>query len=92
MGALQQLGYFEGIELTDDMFMQDTLNDLFLTKTWRLVRNRLAELFDETNPTLRDNKNHREVVIFKVEDIEMLLPFKLEITPIFTVQKSTLQT
>ena len=27
MGALQQLGYFEGIELTDDMFMQDTLND-----------------------------------------------------------------
>ena len=27
MGALQQLNYFEGIELTDDMFMQDTLND-----------------------------------------------------------------
>ena len=27
MGALQQLGYFEGIDLTDDMFMQDTLND-----------------------------------------------------------------
>jgi hypothetical protein len=24
---LQQLNYFEGIELTDDMFMQDTLND-----------------------------------------------------------------
>jgi fumarylacetoacetase len=22
--ALQQLNYFEGIELTDDMFMQDT--------------------------------------------------------------------
>jgi fumarylacetoacetase len=29
LGALQQLNYFEGIELTDDMFMQDTLNDLF---------------------------------------------------------------
>jgi fumarylacetoacetase len=27
LGALQQLNYFEGIELTDDMFMQDTLND-----------------------------------------------------------------
>jgi fumarylacetoacetase len=25
--TLQQLNYFEGIELTDDMFMQDTLND-----------------------------------------------------------------
>lgn len=79
MGALQQLGYFEGIELTDDMFMQDTLNDFISDgkKTWRLVRNRLAELFDETNPTLRDNKNHREVVIFKMEDIEMLLPVQI---------------
>ncbi|TXI71423.1 MAG: fumarylacetoacetase [Flavobacterium sp.] len=79
MGALQQLGYFEGIELTDDMFMQDTLNDFISDgkKTWRLVRNRLAELFDETNPTLRDNKNHREVIIFKVEDIEMLLPVQI---------------
>ncbi|WP_291109649.1 fumarylacetoacetase [Flavobacterium sp. UBA6195] len=79
MGALHQLGYFEGIELTDDMFMQDTLNDFISDgkKTWRLVRNRLAELFDETNPTLRDNKNHREVVIFKVEDIEMLLPVQI---------------
>lgn len=27
LGALQQLNYFEGIDLTDDMFMQDTLND-----------------------------------------------------------------
>ena len=51
MGALQQLGYFEGIDLTDDMFMQDTLNDFISDgkKTWRLVRNRLAELFDENN-------------------------------------------
>jgi fumarylacetoacetase len=79
MGALQQLGYFEGIELTDDMFMQDTLNDFISDgkKTWRLVRNRLAELFDENNPALRDNKDHREVVIFKVEDIEMLLPVQI---------------
>ncbi|MFN7044751.1 MAG: fumarylacetoacetase [Flavobacterium sp.] len=79
MGALQQLGYFEGIELTDDMFMQDTLNDFISDgkKTWRLVRNRLAEIFDESNPKLRDNKEHREVVIFKVEDIEMLLPVQI---------------
>jgi fumarylacetoacetase len=79
MGALQQLGYFEGIELTDDMFMQDTLNDFISDgkKTWRLVRNRLAELFDENNPKLRDNSAHREIIIFKVEDIEMLLPVQI---------------
>ena len=79
MGALQQLGYFEGIDLTDDMFMQDTLNDFISDgkKTWRLVRNRLAELFDENNPKLRNNKAHKDVVIFKVEDIEMLLPVQI---------------
>jgi fumarylacetoacetase len=76
MGALQQLNYFEGIELTDDMFMQDTLNDFISDgkKTWRLVRNRIAELFDETNAKLRDNKEHIEIVIFDIKDVEMQLP------------------
>ena len=79
MGALQQLGYFEGIELTDDMFMQDTLNDFISDgrKTWRLVRNRLAELFDENNATLRDNEKQRQIVIFDIADIEMLLPVQI---------------
>jgi len=76
LGALQQLGYFDGIELTDDVFMQDTLNDFISDgkKTWRLVRNRIADIFDAENATLRDNKKHRDVVIFKMEDVEMQLP------------------
>lgn len=76
LGALQQLNYFEGIELTDDMFMQDTLNDFISDgkKTWRLVRNRIAEIFDKENSELRDNKNHREIVVCSLEDVEMQLP------------------
>lgn len=76
LGALQQLNYFEGIELTDDMFMQDTLNDFISDgrKTWRLVRNRIAELFDENNGELRDNSEHKDVVIFNIDDVEMQLP------------------
>lgn len=76
LGALQQLNYFEGIELTDDMFMQDTLNDFISDgkKTWRLVRNRIADIFDAENPQLRDNKDHRDIVVFKMEDVEMQLP------------------
>ena len=79
MGALQQLGYFEGIDLTDDMFMQDTLNDFISDgkKTWRLVRNRLAEIFDSENPKLRDNQKHKDIVIFDIKDIEMLLPVQI---------------
>jgi fumarylacetoacetase len=76
LGALQQLNYFEGIELTDDMFLQDTLNDFISDgkKTWRLVRNRIADIFDEKNPMLRDNKKDRDIVIFKIKDVEMQLP------------------
>ncbi len=76
LGALQQLGYFEGIELTDDVFLQDTLNDFISDgkKTWRLVRNRIADIFDAENSTLRDNKKHRDVVIFNMKDVEMQLP------------------
>lgn len=79
MGALQQLNYFEGIELTDDMFMQDNLNDFISDgrKTWRLVRNRLAELFDENNAKLRDNAEHRDIIIFEIDVIEMLLPVQI---------------
>lgn len=76
LGALQQLNYFEGIELTDDMFMQDTLNDFISDgkKTWRLVRNRIAEIFDAENPKLRDNAKQRNIIIFTMNEIEMQLP------------------
>lgn len=76
LGALQQLNYFDGIELTDDMFMQDTLNDFISDgkKTWRLVRNRIAHIFESNNPELRDNKEHKEIVVCKIEDVEMQLP------------------
>jgi fumarylacetoacetase len=76
LGALQQLNYFEGIELTDDMFMQDTLNDFISDgkKTWRLVRDRIGDIFDSENPLLRDNVNHCEIIIFKMEEVEMQLP------------------
>jgi len=76
LGALQQLNYFEGIELTDDMFMQDTLNDFISDgkKTWRLVRNRIGDIFDNNNPKLRDNRKHLAIVVCKMEDIEMQLP------------------
>ena len=76
LGALQQLNYFDGIELTDDMFMQDTLNDFISDgkKTWRLVRNRIADIFDKNNAKLRDNAEHRSIVVCPVNEVEMQLP------------------
>lgn len=76
LGAMQQLNYFEGIELTDDMFMQDTLNDFISDgkKTWRLVRNRIAEVFDVENPLLQNNQEHKARILYHVDDVEMQLP------------------
>lgn len=79
LGALHQLGYFDGIALTDDIFLQDTLNDFIADgrKTWRAVRNRIAEIFDDNNTTLKNNLKHKEIVLFRLDEIEMQLPVQV---------------
>ncbi|NER17524.1 fumarylacetoacetase [Spongiivirga citrea] len=79
LGALHQLGYFDEIPLTDDIFLQDTLNDFISDgkKTWRLVRNRIGDIFDRDNPALRDNKVHKDIIIFRMDEIEMQLPVQI---------------
>src|SRR5210317_1584339 len=76
LSVLQQLGYFKGIDLPDDVFLQDTLNDFIALgrPTWRRIRNRLAELFDENNTTLKANVAHQNQVLFPVDHVQMLMP------------------
>lgn len=76
LSVLQQLGYFEGIDLPDDVFLQDTLNDFIALgrPVWRAVRNRLAELFDENNTTLKANVAHQNKALFPVSQVQMLMP------------------
>ena len=76
LGALHQLGYFDNIPLTEDIFLQDTLNDFIADgrQTWRAVRNRIADIFDVNNDSLRSNAAHKEVVLFRLDEIEMQLP------------------
>ena len=71
LGALHQLGYFKEIPLTDDIFLQDTLNDFISDgqKTWRLVRNRISEIFDSSNGELQNNDAHKKVVLFSMDEI-----------------------
>src|SRR5690554_3063052 len=79
LNALHQLGYFDGIDLTDDLFLQDTLNAFISSgrKTWREVRNRIADIFDVKNPKLRDNEKDKAQIIFSISDIEMQLPVQI---------------
>ncbi len=79
LGALHQLGYFEGIPLTDDIFLQDTLNDFIADgrKTWRAVRNRVAEIFDKKNNSLKNNEADRKTILFTLNEIEMQMPVQV---------------
>tara|TARA_B100001287_G_scaffold92875_1_gene77884 strand:- start:2937 stop:4211 length:1275 start_codon:yes stop_codon:yes gene_type:complete len=79
LGALHQLGYFDGIPLTDDIFLQDTLNDFIADgrQTWRAVRKRIVEIFDAENSILKSNANHKDVVLFNLDEIEMQLPIQI---------------
>lgn len=79
LGALHQLGYFSGIALTEDIFLQDSLNDFIADgrKTWRAVRNRIAHIFDSNNTELKQNKHHKEIVLFRLDEIEMQLPVQI---------------
>jgi fumarylacetoacetase len=76
LGALHQLGYFKDIPLTEDIFLQDSLNDFISDgkKTWRLVRNRISEIFDHGNVDLKNNEAHKKIVLFTLDEIEMQLP------------------
>lgn len=76
LSALHQYGYLDGLELPEDVFLQDTLND-FITlgrPTWRKVRNRLAEIFDAKNPELCDNKEHCDQILHRIDEVQMILP------------------
>lgn len=76
LSALHQLGYFEGIPLHEEVFLQDTLNDFIglCQPTWRAVRNRISDIFERDNPSLRDNEAHKKQILFPVNEIEMQLP------------------
>ncbi len=79
LGALHQLGYFEDIPLTDDIFLQDTLNDFISEgkKTWSAVRNRISEVFDIDNLILQNNEGQKKVILFSMDEIEMQLPVQI---------------
>ena len=76
LAALHQLGYFDDIPLTDDIFLQDTLNDFIADgrKTWRAVRNKVAEIFDNNNTVLKSQTKHKDTVLYSLDEIEMQLP------------------
>ncbi|MGB0869390.1 MAG: fumarylacetoacetase [Flavobacteriales bacterium] len=79
LDTMQELGYFDGIELPENIFAHDNLNPfLELNKTiWRAVRNKLAEIFDAENNTLQNNSDHKEAILFTLEEVTLHMPISI---------------
>lgn len=79
LAALHQLGYFEKIELNDDVFLHNNLNEFIALgkNSCRAVRNRLAELFDSKNNELQNNVIHKEAVLHEANKVRMELPVQV---------------
>ncbi|MDD5363598.1 MAG: fumarylacetoacetase [Ignavibacteria bacterium] len=74
---LEELGYFDEImNKNGKLFSYGVLNHFLslgrvISRTARKI---LQELFDEKNPLLRDNAEHREKCIHHMNNVKMLMP------------------
>jgi len=78
LAAVHQAGLFADTALTDEelAFHSVRLNEFMSLgrRAWIEARKRITELLAKDNPTLRDNAELQAAVLYRMEDVEMLLP------------------
>lgn len=77
---LAKLGYFDSTEIDfKGVFDSNYLNDFIALgqDVWKTTRDRIAELFDERNPELRDNAENIVKCIYNIQDVKMMLPVQI---------------
>jgi fumarylacetoacetase len=77
--VLEQKGYFEGLDLPENIFAQPTLNafmELGKAKT-RQVRNRISDLLEEGNTELKNNAEVLKEAFFEQSEVEMCMPIQV---------------
>ena len=79
LSKLEELGYFKTIKLQPKTFQEHTLNKFLNQKkdVWRSVRDRLSIIFDEKNIELKNQDDHRKIILFSVKEIQSLMPVKV---------------
>ncbi len=73
---MQLLGFFDHLDLPDDVFNQRYLNPFIQLgkKITNRVRNRLIDLLDENNTALRQKKEWHQRVFIPMDEVTMLMP------------------
>ena len=80
LSALADFGYFDDLDIEDlTVFYQPYLNDFIALGKLLTgkVRNRLIDLFSETNIDLRENQEACDLALVNVAEVKMHMPLKV---------------
>ena len=79
LSEMATLGYFDDLHFDVSVFFEDKLNSFMALgkSVTNAVRNRIAEVFSVENEDLQHNAENRALVLFKLEEVEMLLPIDI---------------
>jgi fumarylacetoacetase len=78
--VLQALGYLNGLGLGEGLFDENNLNDFIATgkATWRIVRNRISELFEANNQELQSKEEDKNNILYDLDEVTALLPVEIK--------------
>ena len=80
LSSLEELGYFTNTPLEKDTFTKSTNLNPFLKqgkRIWRMVRDRIAVLFDAENMELQNNESDKKEILFLEKDTRSIMPIKI---------------
>lgn len=80
LGTLEEAGYFTGPHLLGrNVFQTGSLNDFMALgkPAWDEARQTISRLLSHDEPTLRDNRDLRNLALLPRADVEMLLPARI---------------
>lgn len=77
--SLAEYGFLDGLEIDPGLFCQETLNALITLgkPACRALRTRLAEIFEQSNASLRDHPEMHPEILLPVETVQMLMPVRV---------------
>lgn len=80
ISALYKLGYLNDLGLTEQAINSSVLNDFIALgkKVTNAVREKISELFVDTNSILKNNDAHKKEILFSITEVKNALPVRIE--------------
>ena len=77
--ALSKLNFLDDLGFNTDIFDNSVLNDFISLhrNSWRALRDRISDIFEETNTILRDNLPAKSKILFPYHSVKMQMPVNI---------------